>query len=420
MPAVDATEISALIKKLRKGRASASDGLIAEMLKTECNELLEVIAEKFTDILCGASLCSASWRRSKLVVLFKKGDPSLPKKYRPIAIIPVLGKLYSMLVLSRVKTAIDKALPVEQAGFREGMGCADHIHAVRMCAEKAEEWGCTVSAASLDLEKAFDKVFSEAVEDSFESIDMDAGYIDAIADVYADLVLTVNLNNSINSREVAVERGVRQGDPLSTKLFINVLRVVMEKVLPRWETKRYGVLIGEAWEERTRLYYSSFADDTTLFAKSRSALKNMLKDIKSEFETDGLKLNVDKCKVQCSVEAPRQSKSMSIDGEEFPIVSPFEGFSLLGTKFTLKGGTREEVKTRIRIAWRKFHQIWPLLKHRGSGLLQRIRLFNAVVGRSLLWGCESWTLSVAEKQKLRAVERSMLRKFAAPHRTTGE
>ena len=124
-----------------------------------------------------------------------------------------------------------------------------------------------------------------------------------------------------------------------------------------------------------------------------------------------MKLNVDKCKVQCSVEAPRQSKSMSIDGEEFPIVSPFEGFSLLGTKFTLKGGTREEVKTRIRIAWRKFHQIWPLLKHRGSGLLQRIRLFNAVVGRSLLWGCESWTLSVAEKQKLRAVERSMLRKY---------
>ena len=78
------------------------------------------------------------------------------------------------------------------------------------------------------------------------------------------------------------------------------------------------------------------------------------------------------------------------------------------------------MKTRIRIAWGKFHQIWPLLKHRGSGLLQRIRLFNAVVGRSLLWGCESWTLSVAEKQKLRAVERSMLRKFAAPRRTTGE
>ena len=47
-------------------------------------------------------------------------------------------------------------------------------------------------------------------------------------------------------------------------------------------------------------------------------------------------------------------------------------------------------------------------------------MFNAVVGRSLLWGCESWTLSIAEKQKLRAVERCMLRKFAGPGRAPGE
>ena len=101
-------------------------------------------------------------------------------------------------------------------------------------------------------------------------------------------------------------------------------------------------------------------------------------------------------------------------------MSSAEWFSLLGTVYTIRGGTQEEVKTRIRIACGKFHQIWPMLRHQGSSLKQRIRLFNAVVGRSLLWGCESWTLSVAEKKKMQAVERNMLRKFAAPRRATGE
>ena len=64
-----------------------------------------------------------------MIVLFKKGDAAMPKNYRPIAIIPVLAKLYSM-ILSRVRAQIEKHLPVEQAGFRPEMGCADHIHAV--------------------------------------------------------------------------------------------------------------------------------------------------------------------------------------------------------------------------------------------------------------------------------------------------
>ncbi len=100
---------------------------------------------------------------------FQKGDRALPKHYRPIAIIPVSAKLYSMLILSRIKQQIDQALPMEQAGFRRGMGCADHIHTVRMVAEKSKAWGQTVWAASLDLEKAFDKVFFEAVTDGLTS-----------------------------------------------------------------------------------------------------------------------------------------------------------------------------------------------------------------------------------------------------------
>ena len=109
------------------------------MLQTDCEELLSVTASFFTDVLRGSVAAPASWKRSKVIVLYKKGDAELCKNYRPIAIIPVLCKLYSSLVLSRVHDCIEKVLPSEQAGFRSGMGCADHLHTLRLCAEKARE-----------------------------------------------------------------------------------------------------------------------------------------------------------------------------------------------------------------------------------------------------------------------------------------
>jgi len=420
--AVSDEEVRGLLKKMKKGKTCAEDGLVAEMLKTDCEELVIAIAAVLTDILRGCVECPDTWRRSKLIVLFKKGDRALPKNYRPIAIIPVLAKLYSMLILSRIERQIDQGLPVEQAGFRRGMGCADHNHTVRMVAEKSKEWGQTVWAASLDLEKAFDKVFLDAVIESLTSSGVNQGYVEAVAGMYANLSLYVELDSATPSRDVKVDRGVRQGDPLSPVLFINVLRQVMAKVIPKWQEKKFGITLGEKYQNDTLLCYLSFADDTTLFAKSKRALKQMLDDIDRELAVVGLKLNADKCKVQCSVGAhgSKHASSLQVGELEFPIVSAWEGFLLLGTRFTLEGGTSREVQKRIGIAWGKFHQIWHLLRHRSASLRQRLRLFNAVVGRSLLWGAESWTLTMAEKRKIRGMQRSMLRRFAGPRRQPDE
>ena len=63
-------EISALLRKMKKGRTCAEDGLVAEMLKAGCQELIDAVAQTFTDILRGSSQCPGSWKRGKLVVLF--------------------------------------------------------------------------------------------------------------------------------------------------------------------------------------------------------------------------------------------------------------------------------------------------------------------------------------------------------------
>ena len=161
--AITANEIATAVKKLRNGRTSGDDGLLAEMLKTNHQGLLQFIARVFTDILHGRAETPTSWKESRLVVLFKKGDASLPKNYRPIAIISALNKLLSGVILARVKPLLESLQAPEQAGFRPDFSCSDVVHFLRMVSEKSHEWGLEVWAASLDLEKAFDKVSHESV-----------------------------------------------------------------------------------------------------------------------------------------------------------------------------------------------------------------------------------------------------------------
>ena len=97
----------------------------------------------------------------------------------------------------------------------------------------------------------------EAIQESLISAGPEMSYLGVIANIYADLSLYVKLDGTVCSRDVRVKRGVRQGDPLSSMLFVNVLRTVTGRLVPRWEAKKYGL----DFDASRLLHYVSFADD---------------------------------------------------------------------------------------------------------------------------------------------------------------
>ena len=249
----------------------------------------------------------------RISVLFKKGDSSQCKNYRPIAIIPVLSKLYARVLHHRLQSRIDEQLPEEFFGFRPGRGCSDHLHTLRLIAEKAEEWGTTLWAASLDMEKAFDKVEVNAVMKCLADpeVNVEPMYIKAIAALYANLTASVRIDG-VDSDRFAVARGVRQGGPLSPLLFVNVMRVAMKSLQRKWTATGFGTEIGtEAGEPRVN--YAAFADDLTLLAQSRAVLTEMIHDVKIELAKCGLRLNVEKCVAQCNLFREKVGPSIFVE-----------------------------------------------------------------------------------------------------------
>ena len=93
------------------------------MLKSGGAKLHETLAKAFSLLLRGSADIPEEWFVNKLVVLFKKGDAELPKNYRPICIIPVLAKLFSIILFNGVRGHLNSLQPFEQSGCRLDYSC---------------------------------------------------------------------------------------------------------------------------------------------------------------------------------------------------------------------------------------------------------------------------------------------------------
>lgn len=98
----------------------------------------------------------ATWREAKLVVIFKKGE--LPKNYRPIAILPIMYKLFSRMVCACLTPYIIGCQDVDQAAYRQGFSSRDHLLTVTQLIERFYEIKSPLWLGLVDFEKAFDMV----------------------------------------------------------------------------------------------------------------------------------------------------------------------------------------------------------------------------------------------------------------------
>ena len=136
-----------------------------------------------------------------------------------------------------------------------------------------------------------------------------------------------------------------------------------------------------------------YADDTTLMAESEE-LKSLLMKVKEESEKVGLKLNLQKTKIMAS----GPITSWQIDGETVA------DFIFLGSKITADGDCSNEIKRRLFLGRKVMTNLDSILKSRDITLSTKVRLVKAMVFPLVMYGCESWTIKIAEHRRLGAFE----------------
>ena len=87
----------------------------------------------------------------------------------------------------------------------------------------------------------------------------------------------------------------------------------------------------------------------------------------------------------------------------------------LGRVIHLANMEDAEISHRISKAWAKYGVFRSELQNKHVPVSLRMKLFDTVVTPTILYGCETWTMTQARVTRLRTVQRKMLRGVRGPH-----
>ena len=75
-------------------------------------------------------------------------------RIEPIAMLPLLRKVLSLITLARTRVAFDLFLSPAQSGFRQGRSCCDVVWAHRWLTAKVHRYKTIIHLLGLDMSRA--------------------------------------------------------------------------------------------------------------------------------------------------------------------------------------------------------------------------------------------------------------------------
>ena len=201
-----------------------------------------------------------------------------------------------------------------------------------------------------------------------------------------------------------IQKGSKQGDPLSSLLFNTVLQYALKSVIQKWQRKKgMGIYLSD--QERDCLTNLRFADDVMLFATSKGQIQNMMCEFKEATEKVGLTIHPNKTKIFSN------ESSMNSDTKRYIKIGDLdiEILKYLGQRISFYQQETLEIKSRIRAAWTTFRKYRQELISKKYMLKLRLRLFDATVSPTLCYASGTWSLSREHERMIQSTQRKMLR-----------
>ena len=142
---------------------------------------------------------------------------------------------------------------------------------------------------TVDIQKAFDSVNHQFLTIALKRYGFGKTFIKWIKTLLNNQESCI-INGGITTKSFKLDKGTRQGDPISAYLFILVLEIVFNLI------KQSKNIHGPTFFDHTFLY-TAYADDTTFFLKDKESVKKVINVFDTISIYSGLKPNKSKCEI---------------------------------------------------------------------------------------------------------------------------
>ena len=236
-------------------------------------------------------------------VLLPKGKDGLDKikNWRPIIIASVLIRIYNKILARRMQSVLHTNS--KQTGFKPVNGVGQNVALLHNLLRHARTNKNNLFVCLLDVNKAFDSVPHESIKRVLTRNGCPSEFIQLIAKQYEDSSTALSYTDR-SSPLIAIKRGVKQGDPMSSILFNLVIDELFEIIGDRFGYELQGVGSVNA---------RAFADDIALMSGSEIGMQKLLSETEEFLSARGLELNAEKCISICLRKAGKVKKSQIAD-----------------------------------------------------------------------------------------------------------
>lgn len=213
-------EIVLMLRKFKSTNSVTCDGLTGFIVKLLASEIAPNIRTIFSTSL-DQGIFPDIWKYANICPIYKqKGSKSDSTNYRPISILPVLGRCFEKLVATQLTQFCDslRIIPEEQFGFRKYSNCEMALLAALENWYKYIDQGEFVGALLIDLSKAFDTVPHKLLLKELQDINFSCKALTWFKSYLTGRFQRVSSNHG-TTPFLPVSRGVPQGSCLSPILF---------------------------------------------------------------------------------------------------------------------------------------------------------------------------------------------------------
>ena len=391
-------EIEQKAKMGKKGSAPGDDNISYDLLQKSPNIL-------FVKLMIILNFClqigyfPKTWKDAKVIMVQKPGkDHTNPKNYRPISLLPTLGKIFESLICDRLVLFLEQnnLLNKYQAGYRKGRSTQEHIFRLSQQVYNGfKERKCTI-AAFLDCEAAFDAVWTKGLMFKMYHLNIPHKLLRLLCSFLNDRSLVIHLDGK-KSTCVQLKAGTPQGSCLSPILFnIHVNDI--------------------PFMHMTGCQPSQFADDTGIWStgtnttSTAAALQNALQQMEKWCKKWKVKLCPSKTNLvlftKCS-KAHAIKPAIYLFGEELTYKNEA---TFLGVKFNASLTWEPQIRTLVSKAQPRINLLKAMTTSSNNNIDLLLKLYKAIVRPIFEYSAIAHiNAALCHQLKLQALQNSSIR-----------
>jgi hypothetical protein len=398
---VSLNELKTHIAALKTNKSSGYDKITCSMVKNLPQVAIELLGN-----VCNSCLqlgyFPKSWKIGKIIALSKPGkDNSLPGSYRPVSLLPVIGKIFEKMILTRLMEWEEeqKIFRPQQFGFRARHSTTQQILRITETVSLRFNNDKSTALTLLDIEKAFDSVWHDALRHKLLVHKFPVFLTKIISSFLEDRHSFVSLEQSESSK-FPIPAGVPQGSPLSPFLF-NLF--INDMPIPRY------------------CKVACYADDTALFSSISNynleglidRMERGLAEIHNYFDSWKVRLNSSKTETilfshSRIMRKKQQRLKINFNGK---LLEWLPSVKYLGVILDSKLLMRQNIENNVCKARKASGILFPLLKKFNSiPFREKINIYRSYLRPILTYACPVFAnaakthikkLQVAQNKSLR-------------------